>query len=173
MNLVLWSVFVLSGFYLLSVLVDFVITCFYPRTPYGFKGKLLYIDNDSTKKGFAYINRKWGCGANPDMLYSTGLFKYIVVELKSRSGPVHYSDIVQAKAGLLAVDGSYRFKKATHVMVVTNTTSRLIKVGSPRSVYNDIKQHIELAKDIKSGKSITATTDCKRKCDSCRNKDYC
>lgn len=141
-----------------------------PNTPYGFKAKLLFID-DGSIRGFAFYNKKLRLGATPDVIYRKNNNKALMTELKSRKGPVYESDIAQAKAGILATNGKYKFDQ---IFIKTSTHQQFIDLPSSiRALEKEMMPLIKMARDIKIGKRVTQKNISRNKCLSCRHFKKC
>ncbi|WP_063664913.1 hypothetical protein [Aliivibrio fischeri] len=142
----------------------------YPQTPYGFKAKLLFLD-DGSSRGFAFFNRSLNVGATPDAIYKKRNRKDLMLELKSRKGPVYESDIAQAKAGVLATNGKYAFDQ---ILIKTSTHQRFIDLPrSMKTLEKELMPLIKLARNIKQGKVVTQKNISRNKCMSCRHFKTC
>ncbi len=143
----------------------------YSSTPYGFRGKLLFLD-DGSVKGFKYINRKYGIGATPDGVYEIGRNSLQIVEQKSRYKGIYQSDIAQAELGALTI-GNHpkgRVKKAT---IANRTQTRTFRVPRPAQIYRKYRKEIDIARRIKRGEDILERKPEANKCASCRYFNEC
>ncbi|SDH45853.1 hypothetical protein SAMN04488136_116112 [Vibrio xiamenensis] len=161
----------LVGFIFRS-LYNFIRSRSYPSTPYRFRGHLKFLDEGKTR-GFKFINYKYGVGATPDAIYEVTPSVDRIVEIKSRRSGVQPSDIVQAKAGVLAMSGTKGFNRVKAITIKTKFDEVTVPVGTPAKIYRELKPLIRIAQAIKAGKSITAKNKSKSKCSTCRHKEVC
>ncbi len=159
---------ILFGLWLLKRIVHFF-TPFKP-TPFGFKGKLLYLDKGKASQTF--INKQYNIAAKGgDFIYLTEQGEHILIEYKSRKGPVYESDVAQTIASVLAARSCYPISQA---MVITETQSKKINVsGNDDVLYNEIKQFHLLTQQIKQGKAVTRNYAKLYKCKSCNMQAFC
>lgn len=150
---------------LLIALYDRTIT--YPTTRFGFKGKLVYVDDSPTVK--AFVNHRYELAAKPDFLFKVGFNKYVTVEYKSRKGKIKESDIAQLHATALAVRSQ---KNVIGGYIVTGSENRYFKFGSNHSVYKHIKNAHKTAKSIKLLNKLPKDK-LARQCNNCGYNYYC
>jgi CRISPR/Cas system-associated exonuclease Cas4 (RecB family) len=128
----------------LAWLLDKAYIASLPMTKFGFKGRLVYTDNAPQAKVF--VNKRYQLSAKPDFVFRIGLWSYITVEFKSRNAPVKESDLIQLIATVIAVRSQYNIVRA---MVVTNSETQEISIGSNSKLYSSIKQLHKQAKKVK------------------------
>ena len=119
----------------------------YPRgktkSPLGLPGKIIYADKGKNSEIFS--SRKYNLVAKPDFVLKLKTGEYALVEYKGRdSDNVYASDIVQAKASVLAVRDKYPIELA---FVVTGSGKCVqVPLGSSEEVHNSIKFALDEAR---------------------------
>lgn len=147
----------------------FVLIFSFRETKFGFKGKLVYADQGIRSKTF--INKLFGIAAKPDFIFKIGKDSYKAVEYKGRNGKVYNSDIAQTKASVIAARSKYNI---THAVVHTDSCSQEIDVNKPsKEIYSEIKELVDMTRDIKSKKVVTTCFPNKFKCRSCSMLSHC
>ncbi|MDG1752321.1 MAG: hypothetical protein P8I03_11770 [Thalassotalea sp.] len=142
----------------------------YKDTPFGFKGKLVYLDKG--KNSATFFNKKYRIAAKGgDFIYLTDDGAYVLIEYKSRKGRIHQSDIAQTIASVLAARSIYPITRA---IIATETQSKEINVlGSDDVLYNNIKEVHLLTQQIKNGMRVNTYYNAPYKCQSCNMRTYC
>jgi CRISPR-associated exonuclease Cas4 len=142
----------------------------YKKTPFGFKGKLVYVDKG--KRSATFLNKQYGIAAKGgDFIYLTEHGKYKLIEYKSRKGKVYQSDEAQTIASVLAARSRYPIVEA---VIFTESTSKNLNVsGCDEVLYNKIKDAHLLTQQIKNGKPVHTTNAFEYKCRSCSMRKFC
>ncbi|MEZ8959633.1 hypothetical protein AB6E94_19635 [Vibrio lentus] len=143
----------------------------YSKTPFGFRGKLYYID-DQNNRGYAFFNRSLRIGATPDMVYETSPNKLHVVEKKSRQYGIFESDFVQAEMGAIALSENSS-KRVSHVTVSNANQTVTRRVPNAKRLLKKRKDVISMARRIANGEVIEVRKPEPRKCKACRYYDEC
>lgn len=158
--------------FLLRSICRFFARLRYTETPFGFRGKLLSIDNKKPR-GFLFFNRKAGIGASPDAVYETDFLQSTVVEIKSRRKGIYDSDWAQAEMGAVAVADSDIIPRVKYVAVSNQTETQVRPVKSTNAILRKYKSEIKMARQILNGKIIEVRRPQKNKCQACRYYDRC
>jgi CRISPR/Cas system-associated exonuclease Cas4 (RecB family) len=152
----------------LAWLLDKAYIASLPMTKFGFKGRLVYTDD--APKAKVFVNKRYQLSAKPDFVFRVSLWSYIAVEYKSRNAPVKESDLIQLIATVIAVRSQFNIVRA---MVVTNSESRELSLGSNSKLYRSIKQLHKQAKKVKhfnkEPKPLVNDTRCK----GCGYREHC
>ena len=146
---------------LISIIFDRVVT--YPKTQFGFSGKLVYVDDSPSSKVF--VSRKYQIASKPDFIYQIGFNKYALVEYKSRQGGVRTSDEQQAFAAVITARSEFNIVK---MYIITKGESKEYTCGSTASLYRKIKKNHKRARELKNLRKKAKPV----KKDKCRNCGY-
>ncbi|KZX57937.1 hypothetical protein A3709_20140 [Halioglobus sp. HI00S01] len=154
--------------FLLFVALYLLVRCF-SRDRLGLMGFVIWADTADKK---AFFNTKYKILGKPDFIYRMPpFFRPVIVELKSRSGPVYDSDIAQVTAACLAARGSGII--ATKAVIITRTSRMVITLPrSQKKLHSRIRQHANTIRSIKAS-GISCRTDDKRKCAGCGFRKTC
>lgn len=135
----------------------------YPKTPFGFRGQLIYSDN---KNEATFVDHNYKVSARPDFIYRLQNGRYMLVELKS-AHTLQEGHIAQAFVSVLAARTRY---KVTRIMVVTGNSKQHNITGgdkSSSSIYRRWKKDIESARQIVNRKNTLPEPKLESKCDKC------
>lgn len=136
----------------------------------GIECELLYADQG--RKSRAFVSRRYGIRAKPDFLIKLKDGRIALVEYKSRSNDrIYESDIVQAKASVLAAREAY----PVEVMFI-KTNHRLKAIPIPRDsdvLYREILRHVELARRAQRGELLGEYTANVNQCQTCSVRAGC
>ena len=128
---------------------------YYPVTPFGFKGKLVYSDENINAKIFR--SSKYLVQAKPDFIYETAYQRYTLIEYKERNGKVYFSDEIQMLTSVLAVRDSFNI---THAYVVTGKDKKGGVIACSATIYEQVKPYIDETRNInKCGKTSKASPE--------------
>lgn len=140
------------------------------KSALGIEGDLLFADQG--RKSKAFVSKKYGIRAKPDFLIRLKDGRVALVEYKSRSnGRIYESDLVQAKASVLAARVAY----PVEVMFI-KTPTRLQQVPIPRdsdALYREVEQYAELARRAVKGELIRIFSSNTYQCETCSVKAHC
>lgn len=140
----------------------------YPQTQFGFRGKLIYTDDNP--QASVFVSHRYELSAKPDFIFKTGFNEYVIVEYKSRKSTARQSDINQLKATALACRSKYRIVAG---YVVTGSETKRVSFGSNRSVYREIRDiHIRVKK-IKFCNAFPAKKGIQDRCFNCGFHESC
>lgn len=116
------------------------------RNPLGLPGKLVYADTGEGSEVFR--SEKYGLSAKPDFILKLKNKAYVLVEYKGRdSNEVFSSDIVQAKAAVLAARTKYPVSSA---FVVTEAGHCVqVPLGTSDEVHQSIAFVLDKARNMK------------------------
>lgn len=140
----------------------------YPNTQFGFRGKLVYTDDNPQAKVF--VSHRYELSAKPDFIFKTGLNEYVVVEYKSRKSSFRQSDLNQLKATVLACRSQYRIVAG---YVVTGSTTKHITFGSSHRLYREIKDIHSRVKKIKFCNAFPPKREKQEGCGRCGFYESC
>ncbi|EKO3611970.1 Dna2/Cas4 domain-containing protein [Vibrio metschnikovii] len=146
---------------IVSTIFDKLVT--YPKTQFGFSGKLVYVDDSPSSKVFA--SRKYQIASKPDFIYQIGFNKYALVEYKSRQGGVKTSDEQQAFAAVIAARSEFNIVK---MYIITKGESKEYTCRSTANLYRKIKKNHKRARELKNLRKKAKPV----KEDKCRNCGY-
>lgn len=136
----------------------------------GVEGELLYADQG--RKSKAFVSRKYGIRAKPDFLIRQPDGRVALVEYKSRNnGRIYESDIVQAKASVLAAREAYPV-----VAMYIKTKHRLQAIPIPQdsdALYREVERYAELARRAKRGELLREYTHNRNQCKTCSVRAGC
>lgn len=168
-------VMVSAAMLLLTIAIKSVVTIldkFYqtklPMTEFGFRGKLVYVDDNPRSKVF--VCKRYELSAKPDFVFKTGLFTYCVVEFKSRKGAVKESDLVQLIATVIAVRSKH---SVTRAMVVTSGVKKELEIASSGKMYKSIKKLHREARRVKHLNKKPKALQNNQKCNGCGYREHC
>jgi CRISPR/Cas system-associated exonuclease Cas4 (RecB family) len=139
-----------------------------PETKFGFRGKLIYSDDSPNAEVF--VNHRYELSAKPDFIFRIGLFKYAIVEFKSRVGQVKQSDTIQVIASIIAARSKFNI---TEAYIVTGRQTKIIEASSSARLYRELKPLHKKAKQVKFRNQLPKRLSCSKKCDSCGYKEHC
>ena len=165
MELILYLLFALAGFVFYRLLLS---RSDQDEDRLGIKGKFIWIDKGRSTKPF--FNTTFQVLGKPDLMYRTGQ-GVLAVEYKSRKGRIYNSDIAQAKSASLAARGEgYEVSK---ILIKTERDEQYIDLPkSDRSLFEDIKEYVTLARRAKNGETMPPDPAVK-KCISCAYNNSC
>lgn len=136
----------------------------------GVDGEILYADQGRQSR--AFVSKRYGIRAKPDFIIRLNDGRVALVEYKSRdNGRVYTSDIVQAKASVLAA----RTRYPVEVMFI-KTGERLQQIPIPKdsdALYKEIARYVGLARKANSGEMILEYTKNESQCKTCSVKVSC
>lgn len=121
------------------------------KNPLGLPGKVVYADTGNESEVFR--SPKYGVSAKPDFILKLKNKAHVLVEYKGRdSKEVFESDIVQAKAAVLAARTKYPVSSA---FVVTGAGHCVqVPLGESEDVYNSIAFVLDRARGMKESGAI-------------------
>ncbi|OEE35301.1 hypothetical protein A1QO_00650 [Vibrio genomosp. F10 str. ZF-129] len=158
---------------LFTKFLDFIAALRYSDTPFGFRGKKLFLDDSKSKRGFAFIDKKYDIGATPDAVYETGFREGTVVEIKARYKGIYDSDIAQAEIAVLAMASDPNIPPIKYIVISNKTEQKTLNALSPKKTARKYRKSISLAKRILNGKFVKERNPDKKKCQNCRYFDEC
>lgn len=140
------------------------------KSALGIEGELLFADQGV--KSRAFVSKKYGIRAKPDFLIRLKDGRVALVEYKSRSnGRIYESDIMQAKASVLAAREVY----PVEVMFIKAGT-RIQQVPIPRdsdSLYREVERYAELVRRANKGELIREFCSNQHQCKTCSVQAHC
>lgn len=140
-----------------------------PMTDFGFKGRLVYVDDGSRKPVF--VSHKYELSSKPDFIFYIGRGQYAPVEFKS-SKTIHPEHEAQLCVEVLTARTKYNIKKG--YIVAKNEKKEYDFSMSSRSIYRQIRSIHRRARLIKLGKIVPAIERCRsQRCYSCAHRDNC
>ncbi|MBD0788161.1 hypothetical protein HUO09_17540 [Vibrio sp. Y2-5] len=141
----------------------------YPETIWGFRGKLLYVDNKVDT--IIFRNDRFKVSCNPDSIYRLNNNKYAYIEGKSRPS-LRDSDIVQLEVGILALRGTYNVTAGA--IILSNGTIHWVEgaADSSRKLFKRNKEYIMKARLMKQGK-LNVKPVRKEECNLCPMAKNC
>jgi len=141
---------------------------YYPVTPFGFKGKLVYSDENINAKIFR--SSKYLVQAKPDFIYETAYQRYTLIEYKERNGKVYLSDEIQMLTSVLAVRNSFNI---THAYVVTGKDKKGGVLTDSATIYEQVKPYIDETRKINNSGKTSKASPAKYKCSTCAMRASC
>ncbi|GIC77600.1 hypothetical protein [Moritella sp. F3] len=141
---------------------------YYPATPFGFKGKLVYSDENINAKIFR--SSKYLVQAKPDFIYETAYQKFTLVEYKERNAKVYLSDEIQMLTSVIAVRDSFNI---THGYVVTGKEKKGGVLPDSATIYGQVKPYIIEARKINKCGKTSKSSPAKFKCLTCAMRSSC
>lgn len=142
----------------------------YPLTDFGFRGKLVYIDEGKERP---FIDNHYMISAKPDFIFKIGFNKYHLVEFKKTRNKPSQSHINQSKAACIAVRNNAWGKKfhITHVTIATRGGLTTFSASSNRKLFSDIRKEYKAVKKAKTGYLFPVESS--PKCNNCPYKNNC
>lgn len=144
---------------------------FWPRTRFGFKGKIVYIDTKENNKSL--ISNKYQLLAKPDFIFQEPNGNCVLVEYKSRSSGIYNSDVKQVYASAIcARENGYKVVRA---IVATKTKNYDVDLNSSnKQLYSLINSEVEFIRSVIEKRVISAPVySFQVKCRSCGFKSTC
>lgn len=139
----------------------------YPQTEFGFAGQLVYTDDSPQAKTF--VHQGYELSGKPDFIFKVGFNQYVIVEYKSRQGTVRLSDILQLLACAIACRSKYNVVRG---YVITGKQTKVVQLGTNRSIYKRIKATHKLVRKIKLHNYFPAK-NCDGRCQNCGYQEVC
>lgn len=121
----------------------------YPETPFGFRGKLIFAD-DEQENAKVFRNQRYGVSCRPDFIYKLESGKLCYIEAKSRKKAME-SDVVQLEVGIIAIRSELNIRAGG--ILQSNNQIKWVPSAkkSSSALYRKNKGFIRMARKIKSG----------------------
>lgn len=144
---------------------------FWPRTRFGFKGKIVYIDTKQNNK--ALVSKEYDLLAKPDFIFQEPNGGCVLVEYKSRSSGIYDSDLKQVYASAIcARENGFKIVRA---IIATKTKNYDVDLkSSNKQLYSLVNSEVEFIRSVNEKRVISAPVyPFKAKCRSCGYKSTC
>lgn len=153
--------------FIVFYIVNYLYKLTLPMTNFGFRGKLVYIDDN---KHPVLLSHKYQLSSKPDFIFKTSLFRCTLVEHKSRYKGHYSSDDKQMYASAISArECGYPVNAG---FLVTKSDIHPVRLSqSSASLYRKVKKGIAYISMIRRGEKPKIKKS--NKCHSCFRRDNC